>query len=297
MLSPFYQSIREIEAILADPRLSRYVVGPIEEITKEDAGWNVEGAEGVAHVRVCYGRPSHPGPVPFELQFEDPMIEVRNSSERGATENEWLQSYHTFSFGDYYDPNYTGFGPLRVLNEDVVAPGKGFEPHPHQNMEILTYVLSGQLQHEDSLGQKTVLKAGDFQLLSAGTGVLHSEVNPSEEEKVHFLQIWVAPEKKGGEPFYQQLSMPKKMRKNKLVTIVSPDGPLKIGQNVVIQACFLGRSRPILIDVKKGWIQVTSGEITLGDRVLKAGDGASLFDEQTEVRSKHVRSEFLLFIL
>ncbi len=208
--------------------------------------------------------------------FGGEMIAVRKGEERGRTEMDWLLSYHTFSFSEYHDPAFMGFRTLRVINEDFVEPGKGFGMHPHKDMEILTYVMKGALEHKDTMGNHSKIGAGEFQLMTAGSGVKHSEFNPSKGEAVHLLQIWILPGQKGLEPGYQQKSFP---GENGLKLVVSPDGAqgsLKIHQDARI---YLGKGEeePVyeLAAGRYAWVQATEGDVVVADAKLKAGDGAS----------------------
>lgn len=223
------------------------------------------------------------------------MLSVRKSEERGRTQMDWLLSYHTFSFSEYYDSKFMGFQTLRVINEDFVEPGKGFGTHPHKDMEILTYVLEGTLEHKDTMGNHSKITAGEFQLMEAGTGVQHSEFNPSSKEKVHLLQIWIQPNQKGLVPSYQQKKFGKE---SGLQLVVSPDGAegsLKIHQNARI---YLGTLEKGIKQRWKGssiWIQATRGEIIVNGLSLRSGDGASLTQEnEIEIEGQ---GEFLLFDL
>ena len=227
------------------------------------------------------------------------MIELRRSNERGHFDHGWLNTYHTFSFGDYHDPGQMGFRSLRVINEDRVLPGEGFGTHPHRDMEIITYVLSGALAHKDSSGGEGVLRPGEIQHMTAGAGIRHSEFNASQTEPVHFLQIWILPEKNGLRPGYEQ----RKFDVNGMRLVASRDGrdgSLRIHQNVDLYA-----SRPnpgqvvthALAPNRHAWLQVARGTVTLNGTELHAGDGAAVRDEQRlEIRATEP-AEVLLFDL
>lgn len=207
------------------------------------------------------------------------MITVRHSNERGPTDLGWLKSQHTFSFGSYYDPKYMGVSDLRVINDDVVIPGKGFGKHSHQNMEILSYVKSGTIAHEDSMGNVEHLPAGEFQLMSAGTGVTHSEFNPSHTETLKFLQIWIEPNRMGIKPQYQQKKFPEH---EGLQLILSPDGrdgSLTVNQDMTLnQLCLESQQQTKYAPVEGRtlYVHVVAGEIEVQDTVLQAGDGATI---------------------
>lgn len=229
------------------------------------------------------------------------MITVRKSQDRGHAEHGWLSTHHTFSFSDYYDPKFMGFRTLRVINEDVVAPTKGFDTHPHQDMEILTYILDGALEHKDTMGHHLQIKKGEFQLMTAGTGIKHSEFNPSKDKQVHLLQIWIQPEKKGLEPGYQQKNFGD--HSNGLKLVVSREGTddsLKIHQDAKI---YLGRfeagkkGEVSIASGRHAWIQLIRGELTVNGVALKQGDGASLSGEEAIRFTSLKPSEFLLFDL
>jgi hypothetical protein len=213
------------------------------------------------------------------------MIRVRKSGERGRTRFDWLDSRHTFSFGDYYDRDQMGFGPLRVINEDLVAPATGFGMHPHRDMEILTYVLSGSLRHRDTLGNGSVLRAGDVQRMSAGTGILHSEENPSRNAETHFLQIWVLPERRGIAPEYEQTTLDPRTRQGRLRRIAGPrngDEALVLHGDLDLHASLLARGQRVehaLRPDRRAWIQVARGSLTVNGLSLEAGDGAGATDE------------------
>ncbi|MDB5036799.1 MAG: Pirin domain protein [Bacteriovoracaceae bacterium] len=232
------------------------------------------------------------------------MIQIRKSSERGHFDHGWLNTYHTFSFGDYQDPQFMGFRSLRVINEDRVSPGKGFGTHSHRDMEIITYVLEGKLSHKDSMGNGSVIVPGDVQFMSAGSGVTHSEFNHSSDEPVHFLQIWILPKNKSAQPQYGQKTSSEKDKLGKLRLVVSSDGrqnSIPIGQDADIYASILEGDQTSSLPVKPNrfyWIQVASGELLLNDLSLKAGDGAALRQEATaEIKNRAPRSEFLFFDL
>ncbi len=213
------------------------------------------------------------------------MITVRKSEARGHFDHGWLDTRHTFSFADYWDEDHMGFRALRVINEDRVQPGEGFGTHGHRDMEIVSYVLEGALAHRDSTGGEGVLRPGEVQRMSAGTGVMHSEFNGSRTEPVHFLQIWLLPDRPGHRPSYEQKLFPEAERKGKLRLVASPDaadGSLAIHQDARVYATVLGKGEPARLALAKGrhaWVQVARGEVTVNGRVLRAGDGAALSDE------------------
>ncbi|WP_269583700.1 pirin family protein [Roseibium sp. Sym1] len=228
---------------------------------------------------------------------------LRPSEARGDADFGWLKSKHTFSFGSYFDPNHIGFGALRVINEDRVAPGAGFPTHPHQNMEIISYVVSGGLEHKDSLGTGSVIRPGDLQRMSAGTGVRHSEYNQSDTDPVHFLQIWIVPEEDGLEPGYEQKAFPAPERENTLRLIGSRDGrdgSLTIHQDVDLYASLLGADRTLAFDIKPGrkvWLQLVKGGLSVNGQQLTAGDGLGLLDAGAISLAATETAEFLLFDL
>lgn len=230
------------------------------------------------------------------------MIQIRLADGRGLTQLGWLKSQHSFSFGDYYDPEHNGFGTLRVINEDVVAPGQGFSKHPHRNMEILSIVLSGTLEHKDSMGNGSRIQAGDVQRMSAGTGVTHSEFNPSADEAVHFLQVWFVPNKQGMAPSYDQKSFDEKGRMGQLQLIVSPsgrDGSLTIHQNVDIYAGTLAHPTQafdfVTLAGRRIWVQVAKGLCHMNGHPLKAGDGAAVMNEERLAFTNGEDAEIYIF--
>jgi redox-sensitive bicupin YhaK (pirin superfamily) len=234
---------------------------------------------------------------------EKAMIIIRKSKERGASNFGWLDSKHSFSFGHYYDPRKMGFGALRVINEDIVSGGAGFGTHPHDNMEIISYVLDGGLAHKDSLGTGSVIRPGDVQRMSAGTGIAHSEFNASKDDPVHFLQIWVLPEERGLKPSYEQKSFPADARKGRLQLVGARDGregAVTIHQDVDLFVANLDKGDAVshaLRPRRKVWVQVTRGEVTVNGNVVGQGDGAALTDE-TEVNiSANDNAEVLVFDL
>lgn len=214
------------------------------------------------------------------------MLTIRKSEERGHADHGWLDTRHTFSFADYYDPRYMGFRDLRVINEDRVRPGAGFATHGHADMEIVSYVLEGALEHRDSLGNGSVIRPGEVQRMSAGTGVRHSEKNPSAKEPLHFLQIWMLPERRGLSPEYEQKAFPADERRGRLRLVGSPDrqdGSLQIHQDVRLYATLLASGQKAGLDLDAGryaWIQVARGSIRANGTVLEAGDGAALANER-----------------
>ena len=229
------------------------------------------------------------------------MINKRNAEDRGRTDLGWLDSRHTFSFGGYHDPENVYFRSLRVINEDRVQPGRGFGTHPHQDMEILTYVLDGALEHEDSTGSKSVIRPGVLQHMSAGTGITHSEYNASQIDPVHFFQIWIMPEEKGIKPVYNEL--PFELEENVVSLLASPngqDGSLLINQDVRLYTVRLGHAGTISHELGNGrhaWVQVARGEIALNGVVLSAGDGAAVSDEKLLEIKSEVAAEVLVFDL
>jgi hypothetical protein len=231
------------------------------------------------------------------------MIKIRPSNERGHTNLGWLDSYHTFSFGDYYDPKHMGFRNLRVINGDRVKPGAGFGTHPHRDMEIITYILEGALEHRDSMGNGSVIKPGEIQRMSAGTGVTHSEYNHSQIEPVHFLQIWILPEEKGIKPSYEQRAFKPEEKQGKLCLVAASngrDGAVTVHQDVDLLVTLLAPREQVTHRLKPGrhaWVQVACGAVTLNSHSLKQGDGASVSEEEIVEISASDASEILLFDL
>jgi quercetin 2,3-dioxygenase len=230
------------------------------------------------------------------------MIRIRKAEERGHFNHGWLETYHTFSFADYYDPQFMGFRSLRVINEDRVKPGRGFGTHSHRDMEIISYVLEGALAHRDSMGTGSLIRLGEVQRMSAGTGVLHSEMNPSNDEIVHFLQIWILPERRGIQPSYEQKMFPFEERENRLRVVASPDardGSLIIHQDVSLYTARLGDGKTISHELpphRYAWVQVARGEVDVNGAKLRAGDGAAIEDEQ-KLTLNGRDAELLLFDL
>ena len=231
------------------------------------------------------------------------MITIRKAEERGHFDFGWLNTYHSFSFGDYYDPQNMGFRSLRVINEDVVQAGRGFPRHGHRDMEIFTYILQGALQHRDSMGNASIIRPGDVQRMSAGTGVTHSESNPSTGESVHLLQVWILPSKEGIQPDYEEKKFPDNEKRNKLRLIISPDGmdgAVKINQDARVYASILDQKQEVIHQMGSGryaWLQVAAGAVTLNDVKLKQGDGAAVSEEPDLTISANDQSEILLFDL
>lgn len=229
------------------------------------------------------------------------MLAVRQGQDRGQANFGWLNSRHTFSFGHYYDPQFMGFGPLRVINEDRVEPGRGFDTHGHQDMEIISYVLEGEMAHEDSMGSGSVIRPGDVQRMSAGTGVRHSEYNASKSEPLHFLQIWIIPERNGLEPGYEQKTFSGEDKSAQLRLIGSHDGregSVTIHQDVDLYATTLGNDDSVtyqLSEGRKGWVQVARGEVQIDGRSLSAGDGVAIEGPRTIAITGQAASEILLF--
>ncbi|MEM8779627.1 MAG: pirin family protein [Cyanobacteria bacterium P01_G01_bin.49] len=210
------------------------------------------------------------------------MITIRSAQERGMANFGWLDSRHSFSFGQYYDPNHMGFGSLRVINEDKVNPGMGFHTHPHHNMEIITYIIEGSLEHKDSMGNGSIIRPGDVQRISAGTGIKHSEFNPSKTDPVHFLQIWIIPDTLELTPSYEQKHFLPTEKQGKFCLIGSKNGreeSVTIHQNLDLYTTQLQLGENLsyqLADKRKLWVQIVKGSIKLGDRQLYGGDGASI---------------------
>jgi len=231
------------------------------------------------------------------------MITLRKARERGHASHGWLESWHTFSFADYYDPREMGFGPLRVINEDSVQPGTGFGTHGHRDMEILTYVLEGALEHKDSMGNGSIIRPGDVQRMSAGEGVTHSEFNPSREERVHFLQIWIEPDVLGVKPSYEEKEFGIQDKKGKLRLIASPDGregSVTVRQNACVYAGLFDANesaRQALRPGRRAYLHVARGAITVNGQELKSGDGAKITDANEIALSDGDDAEVLLFDL
>jgi redox-sensitive bicupin YhaK (pirin superfamily) len=228
------------------------------------------------------------------------MIRIRPSEERGRNKLNWLDTHFTFSFDQYYDPEHTQFRSLRVLNEDIVAPGQGFGMHPHRDMEILTWILEGALEHRDSMGTGAVIRPGELQHMTAGSGILHSEFNPSPKDPTHLLQIWIMPDRKNRKPEYEQLAFPDKDLRDKFLHVAGPEAPVTIHQDANLFIARLGERQEAKLDLKAdrhAWVQVARGGVVVNGNVLNAGDGAAISKEE-EVRVKaQEASEVLLFDL
>lgn len=231
------------------------------------------------------------------------MVQVRRSEERGHAQHGWLDSYHTFSFGHYYDPKHMGFRSLRVINQDRVEPGRGFGTHPHHDMEIISYVVKGALAHRDSTGTEEVIRPGEVQRMSAGTGIAHSEYNASQTDPVHFLQIWIEPERKGLEPGYEQRAFPEVEKRGKLRLVASRDGregSVTVHQDAALFVAVLEAGERVthaLAPARHAWLQVVRGTVTLNDQVLHAGDGAAVSEEAALAITGQEPAEVLLFDL
>ena len=228
------------------------------------------------------------------------MVQVRPSEERGHNQLSWLNTRFSFSFDQYYDPAHMQFRSLRVLNEDVVAPGQGFGMHPHRDMEILTWVLDGALQHRDSMGNTGVIRPGELQHMSAGTGVLHSEYNASSTAPVHLLQIWILPERAGLKPGYEQLAFGDGDLRNKFGLVAGPEAPLTIHQDASLYIARLDQgahAEHALATGRNAWVQVARGAIQVNGTALSAGDGAAMSDETNLTIRAQDDAELLLFDL
>ena len=231
------------------------------------------------------------------------MIRLRRSDERGYAEHGWLETRHTFSFASYHDRAHMGFRALRVINEDRIAPGQGFGAHPHRDMEILTFVLEGELRHKDSLGNGSIIRPGEVQRMTAGTGVTHSEFNASRAHPVHLLQIWILPAKPGLEPSYEQKAFPGSERRGRLRLVASPDaseGSVLLHQDVRLYAGLFERGERAQLPLARSrgaWVQVARGTLALNGEELRAGDGAALEGEPAVEIEGRERSEVLVFDL
>lgn len=231
------------------------------------------------------------------------MINIRKSSERGHANHGWLDSNHTFSFGQYHDPKFMGFSVLRVINEDRVVPAAGFQTHSHQNMEIISYVIEGALEHKDSLGNVATMKPGDVQRMSAGTGVTHSEYNPLKDKGCHFLQIWILPDKNGYQPSYQQKNFSNILQKGELILVASNfgrDSTISLNQDVdlyALKSSTVGERILNTDEQRSYWVQVVGGVVQVNDRTLAAGDALQARNETRLHLKWQANSEFLLFDL
>lgn len=235
------------------------------------------------------------------------MIQIRRSEDRGHVSEDWLDTYHTFSFSDYYDPKFMGFRALRVINEDRVAAGEGFPTHPHENMEIVTYIIDGALEHKDSMGTGSVIRPGDIQRMSAGTGVTHSEFNHSKDKACHLLQIWILPDRKGIKPEYEQKFYEPKLKQNQLKLIVSQDGSegsVKVNQDIRIFSSLLDSGKEATYGLPPGrhaWLQLVSGSLEINGKKISTGDGVAVSPEGAGAEKLEIRAtkaaEFLLFDL
>lgn len=234
---------------------------------------------------------------------EKSMLTIRKSNERGHAKHGWLNSKHTFSFAEYYDPQHMGFGPLRVINEDRIAGGTGFGTHPHSDMEIISYVISGGLKHADSMGNETVILPGEVQRMSAGTGIRHSEYNQKTDEETHFFQIWIMPDKRGYEPSYGQKSFEKELATQKLVHVISrdgKDGSISMNQDADVYVSRLKANDSFdlnLAEYRRLWVQVVKGSVEINGQRVEAGDGASAKDISAAQFKALVDSEMIIFDL
>jgi len=228
------------------------------------------------------------------------MIYLRKAEERGHANHGWLDSWHTFSFASYHDANFMGFSALRVINEDVVAGGQGFGTHPHKDMEILTYVLSGTVEHQDSMGNKEQIPAGEFQIMSAGTGVRHSEYNASSSEPLHLYQIWIIPERTGIEPRYAQRRFPDVKGRQFVLTPDARDGSLKVYQDMTLSRWVLSAGEKDAVAIETGrrvWVQVVKGEIRVNGETARTSDAFAVWDEASVTLEASSDAEVLLFDL
>jgi len=231
------------------------------------------------------------------------MINVRKAADRGSVNLGWLDTKHTFSFGSYHDPDHMGFGILRVINDDRIEPGRGFGTHPHNDMEIVSYVVEGSLEHKDNMGNGSVIRSGEVQRMTAGTGITHSEFNPSQDETMRLLQIWIEPATDGLDPGYEQKYFSEEEKSDQLRLIVSRDGrqgSLLAHQDIDLYASLLSSGSEVRHQFaagRKGWIQVVSGELSANDEHLETGDGAAIEDTPELLLRSQKDVEFLLFDL
>jgi len=228
------------------------------------------------------------------------MIYLRKAQDRGHANHGWLDSYHTFSFADYYDANFMGFSALRVINEDVIDGGQGFGTHPHKDMEILTYVLSGTVEHKDSMGNKEQIPAGEFQIMSAGTGVRHSEYNASKDVPLHLYQIWIIPEKTGIEPRYAQRRFDDVQGRQLVLSPDAREGSLKVFQDMTLSRWALKSAEQGSVEVEEGrriWIQVVKGAVTVNGEAATTSDAFAIWDEKSLAIVASSDAEILLFDL
>jgi redox-sensitive bicupin YhaK (pirin superfamily) len=231
------------------------------------------------------------------------VIKIRKADRRGHFDFRWLNTFHTFSFGDYYDPAFMGFRSLRVINEDFVHSGRGFPTHAHRDMEIITYILEGSLEHRDSMGNGSVIRPGDVQRMTAGTGVSHSESNPSREQSVHLLQIWILPDQGGLKPGYEQKAFSDDQKQGRLCLVASEDGrdgSVTIHQDASVYATVLGEGNEVVHTVAPGrhaWLQVARGAVTVNGENLDQGDGAAVSNEERVAITGREAAEVLLFDL
>jgi len=231
------------------------------------------------------------------------VIKIRKADRRGHFDFRWLNTFHTFSFGDYYDPAFMGFRSLRVINEDFVHSGRGFPTHAHRDMEIITYILEGSLEHRDSMGNGSVIRPGDVQRMTAGTGVSHSESNPSREQSVHLLQIWILPDQGGLKPGYEQKAFSDDQKQGRMCLVASEDGrdgSVTIHQDASVYATVLGEGNEVVHTVAPGrhaWLQVARGAVTVNGENLDQGDGAAVSNEERVAITGREAAEVLLFDL
>lgn len=231
------------------------------------------------------------------------MITVRKSNERGHANHGWLDTHHTFSFGQYLDPNHMGYRTLRVINDDVIAPGKGFGTHGHDNMEIVTYVVEGALEHKDSMGNGSTIPAGSFQRITAGAGITHSEFNPSPDDDTHLYQIWILPGEQGLDPSYEEWQPAADRATNEFHAVATPDGrngSMTIHQDASIHLADINAGSKAVYDLTAGrsaWVQVVTGAVRIGDHELGSGDGAAVEDEERITIKAIENSQVMLFDL
>lgn len=237
------------------------------------------------------------------MSKEGPMIVIRKSNDRGASNLPWLQSKHTFSFSDYYDPNHMGFQTLRVINEDKIKAAKGFDMHPHKDMEIISYVIEGSLKHKDSMGNTTIIRPDEVQRMSAGSGVTHSEYNYEKDKETHFYQIWITPSKKGIKPSYAQKSFASALKENNLVLVASNDGKngsISVEQDVEMYLSRLPKDGSLSYEIKAGrkvWLQVVKGKVEVNDYTIATGDGLAVSKEALLNIKAQDESELMIFDL